>query len=277
MADKYYGFIYLWENSHPEAVIYKKYIGQHIGTIEDGYIGSGVIFTRKFYSKKYRGYWKRTILEKCANLEDLNSAEKKWITSFNATLDKEFCNIREGGKNSKLHPDTIRKISKKLKGRIPPNKGQKGLVKLSDRTKQKIQLGRNKFYQSIFERDNKKLINYLHNNRWFKAIEVPGILNKNVTTSVTRHRIKQLVNYNKIKHVWFGANDRRYVPCGFSFKNDFVCFLKGKTDVDIKRLVKYFTKYYNINETMVRTLIKNLQKTGVVKQRRGYRINYYYV
>ena len=63
MSDDYYGFIYLWENTHPEATIHKKYIGQHIGTIDDGYIGSGAIFTRRFYSKKYRGFWKRKILQ----------------------------------------------------------------------------------------------------------------------------------------------------------------------------------------------------------------------
>jgi DNA-binding Lrp family transcriptional regulator len=277
MADEYYGFIYLWENKHPEAIKYKKYIGQHIGSIEDGYIGSGTIFLRKFYSKKYRGYWKRIILKKCNNINDLNNAEIEWITYFNATVNREFCNIRDGGKNGKLHPDTIRKISIKLKGKVPHNKGVKGLVEHSIITKQKIQQSRNIFYRTIFDEDKKKIIEYLSTNKWFKAVDIPHILNRNVSASVNRSRIKMLIKSNSIKHVWFGINDRRYVSLNFSFQNDFTNYLQDNPSINIKQLIEYFTEQYNITETMVRTIVKKLQKSGIIKQHRGYRANYYNV
>ena len=30
----YTGFVYEWVNHHPEATVHRKYIGQHIGSVE---------------------------------------------------------------------------------------------------------------------------------------------------------------------------------------------------------------------------------------------------
>jgi|DEB0MinimDraft_10_1074344.scaffolds.fasta_scaffold50737_2 hypothetical protein len=113
--NSYFGFVYLWTNTHPEAKTHTKYIGQHVGTIDDDYTGSGVLFFRKFKCKKYRGYWKRTILEYCNNLNELNNAEIKWINKYNAVLSEDFCNLKYGGRNGTHGEEARRKISKSHK------------------------------------------------------------------------------------------------------------------------------------------------------------------
>lgn len=51
------GFIYIWRNTGTK----KFYIGSHIGTIDDGYVGSGVYFKRAY--KKAPHLFKRRIIE----------------------------------------------------------------------------------------------------------------------------------------------------------------------------------------------------------------------
>ena len=75
----YCGFVYLWVNNHLEAVNHSKYIGQHLGNVDDGYTGSGTIFKRRFKSEKYKGFWTRLVLEYCDNADMLNKAEIYWI------------------------------------------------------------------------------------------------------------------------------------------------------------------------------------------------------
>ncbi len=97
MNDLYHGFVYLWENTHPEAKKYKKYIGQHVGTIDDGYIGSGKIFSDSFFSNKYHGHWKRSILEFCNTQEELNQAE---LDIYNYMMHSMMTNTAISGKEA---------------------------------------------------------------------------------------------------------------------------------------------------------------------------------
>ena len=48
--------------------------------------------------------------------EDCNKYEKEYITKFKSIYPNGY-NLKEGGKNSHHHPDTIKKLSDKLKGR----------------------------------------------------------------------------------------------------------------------------------------------------------------
>ena len=75
----------------------KKYIGQHLGTIDDDYWGSGVAISKaiKKYGKKS---FKKYVLEECY-LEDLNSREQYWIKHFNTFLGKGY-NMDDGGKSN---------------------------------------------------------------------------------------------------------------------------------------------------------------------------------
>lgn len=75
----------------------KKYIGQHLGTINDNYWGSGVAISRaiKKYGKKE---FKKYVLEEC-NLEDLNEREQYWIKYYNTFLGEGY-NMDSGGKSN---------------------------------------------------------------------------------------------------------------------------------------------------------------------------------
>lgn len=92
-----YGFIYMTTN----LVNRKKYIDQrryHSDSPESDakYLGSGINMTRAI--KKYGiENFTREILEECDTLEDLNNAEIKWISKFDAVNDKNFYNIAAGG------------------------------------------------------------------------------------------------------------------------------------------------------------------------------------
>jgi group I intron endonuclease len=56
--------------------------------------------------------------------EDCNRFEEEYIKKFN-TLSPNGYNLKEGGKNSKHHPDTIKKLSEMNKGKNNPRYGKK--------------------------------------------------------------------------------------------------------------------------------------------------------
>lgn len=87
--DEYIGFVYIWENQ----VTNKKYIGMHIGKVDDGYIGSGVYFIRAI--KKYGiENFNRTILYfEYENAEKLYQKEFDTINEYNAVHDDSFYNL----------------------------------------------------------------------------------------------------------------------------------------------------------------------------------------
>jgi hypothetical protein len=208
----YYGFVYLWENTHPEAKIHKKYIGQHVGNVEDDYIGSGSIFLRRFYSKKYRGFWKRTILEHCMCLDDLNQSEMKWIKQYNAQNDPLFCNIRGGGESGGKHSKAFKiKMSKIKKGSIPWNKGLKGCYKLKDETKKKILKAKKIFHDKIRNQDYKAILKYIKQNHYAQRADIPKILQRKVSSTIVTNRINDLVKQNKIKKLRLAFGHVHYV------------------------------------------------------------------
>lgn len=72
----------------------KKYIGQHLGTIDDDYWGSGVAISKAI--KKYgRDEFKKYTLEEC-NIENLNDREQYWIKHYNTFLGEGY-NMDNGG------------------------------------------------------------------------------------------------------------------------------------------------------------------------------------
>ena len=143
MKEDYYGFVYLWENTHPEVEKYKYYIGRHKGKVEDGYKGSGKIFNQQL--SKYKPYWKRSILKYCFSNEELNREEMKFIREVNAIDDDRYCNIIEPtidgciawNTGKELTQEHKSNISMAKKGSQAWNKGKVGYRVDSDETKQK--------------------------------------------------------------------------------------------------------------------------------------------
>lgn len=74
----------------------KKYIGQHQGEINDGYLGSGV-HLKQALNKYGKENFKKEIIEICNTEEELNEREKYWINKFDAVNNKQFYNVSEGG------------------------------------------------------------------------------------------------------------------------------------------------------------------------------------
>jgi hypothetical protein len=225
----YYGFVYLWENHHPNATKYKKYIGQHCGTVEDGYTGSGTIFKKYFYSKKYYGHWCRTILKYCNSKQELDEAEIEFINKANAVNDITYCNNKSGGtgKDGVLSSETRKKMSEKKRGKPPWNKGipctQETKLKMSNRLKgreawnkgKKCQIktkeGKQKISKALLSFHNKKnimkeqqVLKYMEENKTVTAKQVKEIVNYSLR--VTLKLIRSLISQNKIKKEGLSRN-----------------------------------------------------------------------
>lgn len=88
-----YGYIYLTTN----LLNGKRYIGQRKhSTTEDSYLGSGKYLMPDIV-KYGRHNFQKTILEVCDSKSQLNKAEIKWISKYNAVFDDNFYNIAIGG------------------------------------------------------------------------------------------------------------------------------------------------------------------------------------
>lgn len=135
------GFIYRWTNT----VNNKKYIGSHMGTEDDGYIGSGKLFLAAV--KKYGiNKFEREILEWVDTTDRfvLLEREKYYLNLYNAASDKNYYNVAKDviGGNTKegwsperrekyrnqirkiwnsRSEDTIRQITSKRKETIAQN------------------------------------------------------------------------------------------------------------------------------------------------------------
>lgn len=89
------GFVYKW--------IYKPtgeyYIGIHKGTTDDGYIGSGVLFRRKFTNTS-RDHWEREVLFEGDYWTECLKKEKELVNW--KTLKEPLClNLAVGGKRGR--------------------------------------------------------------------------------------------------------------------------------------------------------------------------------
>lgn len=91
-----YGYIYLTTNN----INGKKYIGQHKASrFSESYKGSGKLLQAAF--KKYgKDNFSTEILQECNNVEDLNSAERYFISLYNAVQDEHYYNILPGGQST---------------------------------------------------------------------------------------------------------------------------------------------------------------------------------
>ena len=130
--------IYLLENK----INGKCYIGKHEGKLDDNYYGSGTLISKAI--KKYgKSAFKKIMLSKCNTGEEADFIEKAFIKLYNATKDKNFYNITEGGtggntlKNLSVEELEKRKakIKESLKTLYSENKDHFKKIK-SDRMKQ---------------------------------------------------------------------------------------------------------------------------------------------
>jgi len=129
------GFIYLWTNKKNN----RKYLGSHVGHLNDGYIGSGKIFKRAV--EKYGLHnFEREILEIIDDKSKIFEREQYYLDLYDAANDKSFYNIspRAGGgfdyinNNPELKKQNEKRFAqwfknnehpKGMKGKTHPNRG----------------------------------------------------------------------------------------------------------------------------------------------------------
>ena len=234
----YYGFIYLWTNTHPDVKKHSKYIGQHIGKDDDGYIGSGILFRRKYKIKKYKKFWVRTILEYCNNINELNEAEYYWTKKYNAVYSEDFCNLTYGGSNSPQHKELV----KKRFDSIIKNKN--------------------------YDKRDQQILDYITKNTWYKLSEHTFLSKRKDANTVKRLRDKKL-----IKLEYFGVNDVRYVLPNWSLEDQINKFIKNNDKCTKKEVVDFATDRFIITECKVNKLMTKMVKENKIINTRGYRVN----
>lgn len=134
--EKFY-YIYLTTN----LINNKKYIGKHIGSLDDDYLGSGISIHRAIEKYKKENF-KKEILYIAKDEEEMNLKEKYYISYYNAVEDPNFYNIADGGQGGYVtkgytpeqREEVNKKISESLKGEKHPQYGKP----LSDEQKEKI-------------------------------------------------------------------------------------------------------------------------------------------
>lgn len=97
-----YGYIYE-TTCNPTG---KKYIGLHKTdktTLDEHYIGSGKLISRAINKYGKESFTCR-ILEWCETREELNQAEVKWISYYNADTSPYYYNITRGGEGHTCEP-----------------------------------------------------------------------------------------------------------------------------------------------------------------------------
>lgn len=131
------GFVYMWTNK----LNGKKYIGLHVGSLEDKYIGSGVAFNRAI--KKYGiEHFNRSILHEEYESE-INLYQKEFdiITELDAVHSKDYYNL------TNYDPKYVKFIEgKKTKIVLEETKLKMRLLKTgtraSEKTRQKMSMSR---------------------------------------------------------------------------------------------------------------------------------------
>jgi group I intron endonuclease len=113
--------VYLVEN----LVNGKKYIGMDTKN-NPNYLGSGTLIIKAV--KKYgKLNFKKSILEHCSSLNELEERETWWINYFNALERKDFYNLEDNRKRginpfANKTPEELKEISSKIKSKERNNK-----------------------------------------------------------------------------------------------------------------------------------------------------------
>jgi len=267
----YYGFIYLWENKNNKRTKHRYYIGQHVGTTDDGYTGSGTIFLKYYYNQNKNDKWERTILEYCNedNQEKLDELETHYIKESNAVDDDMYCNCRFGGRcGGKLSNNTKSKISKACKGRVPWNKGKKTYPrsqKSKDKNKETLAKSEKIKYDSYIS----KVLNYIKENGYINRDVMYDMFGKSCT--VITKIIKKMISQKLIKTDTFGDHDLRYILYDSLTNREKIYNECVKSDGLTKH--ELFERFPYLSERYIRDSLCKLKKENKLSDVRGYRKN----
>lgn len=176
----------------------KFYFGQHTTTdLNDEYKGSGKLLQN--YYKKYPEDYIKEIICFCNNNDELNKKEYDIIHPW---LNNEMClNLMEGGTGGRLSDESLIKMSKTKKGKIPWNKGLTGLKypPKSEYTKSKISatLKGHKHSEESKRKMSEKAKGRHHSEETKKKISKNNAMKNNINVRIKR--LETLKNKNKMK------------------------------------------------------------------------------
>ena len=108
------GFVYEWTNK----INGKKYIGSHIGNLDDKYIGSGTIFSRALAKYGLENF-ERQILEIVTDISCLREREQFYIDKVDAARNKRYYNVKPkvggGFEYVNSNPELVEKNTERCK------------------------------------------------------------------------------------------------------------------------------------------------------------------
>lgn len=192
----------------------KIYIGQHTtSNINDGYMGSGILL-KKAKIKYGINKFNYEILELCTSADDLNNAEFLWIKKLESLNPKGY-NLRPGGSQSPLSPESIEKMKISRRGQFMKELNPNWKAKSFNSNT------RNKISESIKER-YKKYPSY-----------------KNAISKTSKNRKHSNESKNKISISNIGEKNGRYIK----FSNDEICeiiYLYTSENISLTKIGKKF-------------------------------------
>lgn len=159
---KYSGFIYIWTNNLNNM----KYIGSHMGTIDDGYTGSGQRFLRAF--KKYGSEnFTRNIIRFIFNIDNIKKVEQYYLDLYNVASNTKFYNISQLATGSNAWKNFDEDKKNKIREKI--SKSRIGLTweilygkEKSDKLKKEMS---KRLTGAVFSKEHKAKIGRAHKNK----------------------------------------------------------------------------------------------------------------
>lgn len=131
-------FVYMWTNKRNGM----RYIGSHKGSVDDGYIGSGVYFKRA-YNKEPENF-ERHVLGFFNSIEEMKLREKEYLEEANAMNYEGFYNLTNLSGGGNLHEH----LSKERRKEIERKATNARLVRLANMTEEEIEILRTKKQKS---------------------------------------------------------------------------------------------------------------------------------
>lgn len=213
-----YGFIYITTNM----INGKKYIGKRKYSYGwEKYLGSGVAL-KKAIVKYGKQNFKREIIEECSSLDELNNAEIKWISYFNAVESDCFYNLSHGGDgclSGELHPLYGKHHKKETKDKIS--------------SKAKLRTGsKNPFYNKHHSLDTKDKIRKAQLKREksdFERKEISKRTKGKLNPMYGKHHTEESKNKNRINHLGKKASleTRNKMSNNSKIKRKVICLNNG--------------------------------------------------
>lgn len=144
--NNYIGFVYLWTN----VVTGKKYIGAHVGKVDDGYIGSGKHFKKSVEKYGLENFERKILYFEYNSIENLWKKEYDLINESDAVKSKEYYNL--------CNPPP--KLMKYINGNIQKI--------VTEETKNKLsEIAKNRKPPSVKTREKMTLNSYIKGKKWY--------------------------------------------------------------------------------------------------------------